>query len=456
MNPTEVITYNPNPLPVRIDKNFAFHISSFNTLFGEDSKLIKAIIFYMAINFQEKDLFGFHKLDPKEFCEKLKYHQSHLSYIHKTPFFLTHDPNAQKLIELEEKHGRNSVHRTWSTILENALYILTNRSFIDDYRVRKQNKTVVETQRFNFIDSIRFEHVKTGKTKKTIYYYKPNPLFEDNLRTYFIGSFTNHFASLRQNNLDDSYLNLLNRINNATSNKLTGIQFSIGAIAEILNISEYKRFTQYKRKVTDKFETLKPFLDSHFKGLELTWIKPSSVTAASALIESIAVPHNKVNYENIALITWELYTKEEVATSNQKTYDNIFDTELSRNIIKAYFDTHEGKLLNAEEENKKDSFYKWVFSSKDMQLKKATYITTYGAIKKHQISVEQHASSYLKTLVYISTIQEKHNCIQFEKNSIRLTLKGKEIIFNQLYELTNYFMEQWPSQIGKISNSQIA
>tara|TARA_R110000744_G_scaffold380545_1_gene501904 strand:- start:2784 stop:4154 length:1371 start_codon:yes stop_codon:yes gene_type:complete len=455
MNPTEVITYNPNPLPVRIDKNFAFHISSFKELFGEDSKLIKAIIFYMAVNFQQKDLFGFYKLDPKEFCDKLKYHQSHLSYIHKNPFFLAHDPNAQQLLHLEQKHGRNSVHRTWSTVLENALYILTNRSFIDDYRVRKQNKTVVETQRFNFIDTIRFEHVKTGKTKKTVYYYKPNPLFEENLRTYFIGSFTSHFTSLRQNNLDDSYLNLLNRINNATSNKLSGIQFSIGALAEILNISEYKRFALYKRKVTAKFDTLIPFLDSHFKGLQLTWIKPSSVSATSDLIESIVIPNSKVNYENIALVTWEIYSKEETAKNNQKTYDNIFDTELARNIIKAYFDTHEGKLLNADEEDKKLSFYKWVFSPNDMQLKKATYITTYGAIKKHQINIEQHASFYLKTLVYISAIQEKHNCIHFEKNTIKLSLKGKEIIFNQLYELTNYFGDQWPDKINEISKSKI-
>ena len=204
MKPTEVITYNPNPLPVRIDKNFAFHISSFKNLFGEDAKLLKAIIFYMAINFQEKDLFGFYKLDPKEFADKLKFAKTHLFYLHENPFFVTHDPNAQELLALEEKHGRNSAHRTWRTTLENALYILTNRSFIDDYRIREQNKTIVETQRFNFIDTIRFEHVRTWKTKKVVYYYKPNPLFEQNLRTYFIGTFTEHFVALRKSNLDES------------------------------------------------------------------------------------------------------------------------------------------------------------------------------------------------------------------------------------------------------------
>ena len=455
MSTTEVIPYNINPLPVRIDKNFAFHISSFKDLFAEDAKLLKAVIFYMAINFQDKDLFGFYKLDPKDFADKLKFNKPLLFSIHKNPFFMTHDVNAEKLLFLEEKHGRNSEYRTWKTVLENALYILTNKSFIDDYRIREQGKTVVETERFNFIDKIRFEHIKTGKTKKIVYYYKPNPLFEQNLKTYFIGTFTEHFVALRKSNLEEAYLNLLNRINNRASKGFNSIEFSIDTIATLLNINKYKEFSLYKRKVTSKFKKLKISLDQQVKELQLTWIKPTSTTAVSNLIESIVIPNKNVKYDNIALISWESYTKEETYKRNEKVYNNIFDVELNRKLIESYFNTHQGKLLNFDEEIKKASFYKWIFSLDEMNIKSATYISCYIEIKKNNKNIEYDTSFFLKSLVYISQIQKKYDCFKLRRNQIVLSLKDKKIVFNHFYEIINHFSEQYNSQIDSIPKSRI-
>lgn len=456
METEEIVPYSIKQLPIRIDKNFAFHISSFKDLFGEDAKLLKAIIFYMAINFQEKDLFGFYKLDPKEFSEKLKFNKPHLFVIHKNPFFFTHDSNAEKAILLEQKHGRNSIYRTWRTVLENALYILTNKSFIDDYRFRENGKTIVETGRFNFIDKIRFEHIKTGKTKKIVYYYKPNPLFEQNLKTYFIGSFTNHFVALRKSNLDESYLSLLNRINNASIKGCNSIQFSIDTIAKILNIDEYKEFSLYKRKVTSKFNKLKTYLVSHINDLELTWVKPTSSKAIGDLITSIAIPNTNVKYNNIALITWKAYTKEEKYKKDEKVYNNIFDVLLNRKLVEAYFNTHQGKLLHNDEELKKNSFYKWMFSLDDMNIKSATYISSFVEIKKNNMNIEHHTSFFLKTLVYLSKIQEANKCFVFKENKIILYLKeGKKIVFNHFYEVLNHFHKQYGDKIESIPKSKI-
>ena len=157
------------------------------------------------------------------------------------------------------------------------------------------------------------------------------------------------------------------------------------------------------------------------------------------------------------MITWEFFTKQETYKNNEKVYNNIFDTELNRSLTEAYFNTHQGKLLHDNEENKKQGFYKWVFSLEDINIKRAAFVTQYIFIKKSNKNIEYATTFFLKALVYMSITQQQHNCIHVRGNKIILSLKkfDKEIIFNHFYEVLNYFSEQFEDEINKISKSKI-
>lgn len=422
--------------PIRVDKNVAFNIAAFRE-FGDDSKILKAIIIYMAINHQEEDLFGFYKLDPKKFAKEMYLQESHLFRMHPSPFFIEHDPNARVLIDNEQKEGRMSSHRTWSTYFENALYILTNRSIIDDYRYKEGNKTIVSTRRFNFIDEIRFELVKTGKTKRILYYYKPNKIYEENLKTYFLNTKIQKYNRLKKPKLDEAYLDILNRINNTNIKNLNSIKFSIDTLANILQVKPYKRFSSYKIKVTEKFEVLRKVIDNDIRNLQLTWANPSK--NIGTYISKVDKTKPKVIYDNIAIISWERLTKKEQSAKDSKTYKNLFETELNRSLIKAFFRSNRIKLKSHDEDYKKKLFYSWILSENDMDIKEIKYQDTYLFVYKNTDNIKSHTKTFLKTLKYLAKLKEEHDCFRFSNDLLYFVTKDKETQFKHFYELLNHF-----------------
>lgn len=428
------LIYNEHLNPLRVDKNIAFNILAFRA-FDDDAKILKAILLYMAINHQEEDLFGFYKLDPKTFAKLMFLSESHLFRMHPKPFFIENDPKARVLIENEQINGRMSHHRTWSTYFENALYMLTNKSIIDDYRIKEGNKSIISTQRFNFIDEIRFELIKTGKTKRIMYYYKPNKKYEDNLKTYFLNTKIEKYNALKKPKLDEAYLDILNRINNANVKGLNAITFNIDDIATILQIEPYKRFSAYKNKISEKFEVLKKTIGNDIKGLDLTWANPND--SLGSHISNLQMDKPKVIYKNVAIISWDRLTKEEKSKKDSNIFKNIFDTELTRALIQAFFNTHEAKLTN-DEERKKIAFYVWMFSDQDMDIKQIKFNDTYVEVYKNTKSLKPYAEDFVKVLKYVVKVQSKHNCISFNNDKLYLQLKDKKVEFKHLYELLNY------------------
>lgn len=435
--PTTSLVYKEDFNPLRVDKNIAFNILAFRA-FDEDAKILKAILLYMAINHQEEDLFGFYKIDPKKFSKMMFLNESHLFRMHPRPFFIENDPNARVRIENEQKHGRMSHHRTWSTYFENALYILTNKSIIDDYRIKEGNKSIISTQRFNFIDEIRFELIKTGKTKRIMYYYKPNKKYEDNLKTYFLNSKIEKYNSLKKPKLDEAYLDILNRINNANAKGLNSIAFSADGLALILQIKKYKRFSAYKTKITEKFEVLKKTIADDVKGLDLTWANPKD--SLGAHISNLQKNTPKVIYKNVPIVSWDRLTKEQKTKNDSKIFKNLFDTELTRALIVAFFNTNQAKLTS-DEEQKKIAFYRWIFSDIDMDIKEIKFKDTYVDVYKNTKSLKAFSDDYTKVLNYLSKVQAKHNCISHYDDKLYLQLKDKKIEFKHLYELLNYVKE---------------
>ncbi|MEO1485679.1 MAG: hypothetical protein AAFU57_08030 [Bacteroidota bacterium] len=434
-----VVQYQSDANSLRVDKNVAFNILSFRDL-GDDSKLVKAVLVYTALNHQEDDLFGFYRLDPKKFAKAMFLTESHLYRLHPSPYFLKHDPNAQEKLERERnaEHGRMSEWRTWSTYLENALYILTNQSIVDDYRFKDEQQTVIKTTRFNFFDEITFKLEKSGKTKRIIYYYKPNVKYENNLKQFFLVGEIKKYTQLRKPKLDDAYLNILNRIAGANHKENNFLRFNIDDIAEILVIRKYKRFSDYKAKISEKFERLRSVIGDDIKGLALTWINPEDDMGDH--VEYIQ-EGKKSRYDNVALITWDRLTNEQIRTRDNKIFKNIFDTELTRAFVQTYFKNYEGKLVGLSEDRKKELFYEWFFSEADKDIKEVKYKDTYVEIYKGSKGMNAYAREFLKVLEFANNIQQKHQCISFENDQLALYFKDKKVTFKHLYQLMHHLQE---------------
>lgn len=430
---------------IRVDKNFAFNIQEFR-VFEEDSKLLKALIIYMAWN-NQKDLFGFYKIDPANFAKIMFFNKNHLFQIHPNPKQLQLK-NAVDLLAKESLHGRMTEFRTWSSYLENALFILNNEKIIKDYRYKTDKKAISSIKSFTFLDEIQFEIVKTGKTKKIIYKYIPNEKFQENLKNYFLNTKLNKYNVLKKPNLDEAYLDILNRINNCNAKNENSITFNLDNFASILGIGKYKSFSKYKLKISSKFELLKKTIGSDVKDLELIWGKRKG--HAQSLVSKLSANSKRtttassVNYDNIPIITWRAESKDELRIKDSETFKNIFDTELIKELTKAYFWSNNTEIDELDEFNKKKSFYAWFFSEKDMDVKSIKFQDTYVDVYKSTDGLAFQENKFNETIKRLIKIKsEVPNFITLTSNGL-LHLKfpnGDSKKFEHLYEVINIFSE---------------
>ena len=423
----------------RIDKNFAYNIGNFRT-FQEDAKILKQLLAYIAVTYQDQDLFGFFKLDPKKFAKTMYLNDRKLFSIHPDPYFKKHHPKATILIDQEQKKGRMSEHRTWSSYLENALYLLANYSFINDYRTKEGNKIIVSTERFNYLDDIKFKLVKTGKTKKIVYYYKPNEKFIKNLQSYFLNIDIQKFNVLKKPNLEEAYVSITNSVNNESVKGINAITYSVDALADILNVDSYAKFSQYKSKITEKFERLKNTIGEDIPGLDLTWINPS--TSIGGHIATIGSETPTVKYKSVPIVSWNKLTKKEKDEIDRKTFKNIFDTQLTRSLIHAYLNMNKVKSsIFDDEETKKKGFYNWFFSEEDLDIKQIQFKHSYVEVYKNTLNLSNLEQDFTSVIKYLSKIQSEHNCIKYIDNKLLFVTKEKTVEFSHLYQLINHVLE---------------
>lgn len=415
---------NPKESSVRLDKNVAFNILEFRQ-YDQDASILKALLFYIAYN-NQTDLFGYCALDPAQFSSLLKISLNRLFRMHPNPEFLKHH-GAQDKLKLEQKHGRMSTYRTWSTYLENALYILNTKVIVKDYRYHEKDKIIIESKNFTFLEEIRFVLKKTGKTHKVIYYYKPSEKFEANLKQYFLDTKLNKFAALKRSSLDDAYLDLLNRINNASAKNLYSIFFNIDDFADILAIKPYSRFSMYKRKINEKFNKLCQVIDKDVEGLELTWIKGQDQKVAA----------NPV-------ISWSKPPKKAVDNKNETVFKNIFDTELVKSLVKRFFETQQKRISILNEDQKISAFYQWFFSYDDLDIKEIVFKATYIEVYKNTKFLKKELERFNKMLLHMCKNQEKHKMIgSTAEGKVYLRVNDRKIMFDFLYDLFNYYQEKY-------------
>lgn len=423
--------------PVLLDRNMAYNIREFRK-YGKDSKLLRSILLFMAVNHQQIDLFGFYKLDPARFAEIMNLNREHLFRKHPQPYFIGHREDSQDLLERERKEGRMSPYRTWSTELENALYILTHVTIFDDYHYKTENGAIMGTQRFNYLDEIRFELVDVAKTQKIIYYYKPNPLFEKNLKNYFLLSKVKKYLDLKKPRLDEAYLDLTNRINIAESDGKSSIVFNIDTISDIMNIQKYAQFSKQKAKVTEKFEKLRSVVGDDKPGLDLTWARSDSN------MEDYA---NKVQgkrtrkVDNLAIISWDLLKKEDREAKESEIWKYNFNLELNRALIRAFFNTKDAELSHLSDEAKKEAFYGWMLSEEGMDIKEIKYQDTYVDIYKSTRALPKFKEEFVKTVTKMARWQNEFNCFSYNEDQICFTDKKGTTRFSHFYELYNFILK---------------
>lgn len=426
---------------IRIDKNLAFNIDDFNDY--EQDQILTSLITFMACKHQ-KDLFGFCKIDPKEFAKEMGFNVNHLFKIHPEPKQLE-SKDGLKLLAEENINGRMSESRTWSTYLENALYILSTRTIIDDYRYKTAKKSIASVKTFILLEEIRIEIVKIGKTKKVVYKYKPNPKFEENLKSYFLNIKLEKYVTLKKPRLNYGYIQILNRINNANQNNLNSITFNIDTLAKILHIEPHSRFSNYKRKVTSKFEKLKETIDQDVKGLQLVWGKNSDHIAALENKLTVNKPNTKVRYDNTPIIIWEKPNPKLETSKNYKIFKNIFDTELIKGITKAFFSLKDKKIETnfLDDDQKVIAFYDWFFSEEGMDIKLIKFRDTFVDVYNTTKSLVKFELDFKNAVVFFSQVKlhESYD-LQYTEDSIRFSYPVKDekqvVEFEHLYQLLNF------------------
>ena len=401
---------------LRIDRNFVFYITSFKKYGSEDEQLIKDLIVYMSYRFQ-KDLFGFISLDPEDFCKQMKYDKTNLLRTHKNPVFyeLKSELSEIEHLELEKKHGKDSKYRVWKNKLENALLILQSERFYFSEDAKENNISEVTLNNFMYIKEISVAHIKTGKTKKLLYKYKPTEEFETKLKNLFIVTSLESYLNLKSKNLTDLYFRLTYNIQHYDKKRINAITYDFKSFAELMNIkidsiedeNIKNGFSNVKKNINRKFnKDFLPIIKDETLDLKLDWIKGKNA-----------------KYNNVPQISWVNKTIEEISAIENKVYGDLFYTELLKTISKNYYQNYKQHVLNNNDIL--SGFLEWVFSYDDFEIKESIYLSVYANIRGNKTTdinmIKQNATLFFGNLSSIGSWNKKHSFVGYTDNLFFLT-----------------------------------
>jgi len=423
---------------IRVDKNFAENIKNISKNYKKDAAIIKAILMYMAYDSQ-KDLFGFYKIDPQEFADTMFFQKTNLFRMHPNPKQLL-KKGVKEDIENEKRFGRMSEHRMWKSNLENALYILSTESVVTDYKYKVDTKSIGVVERFNFIDKIEFELEYVGRTKKIIYKYKPNPKFEENLKTYFSNVCIKKYGLLKKPKLEDAYVDLLNQINNQNVKGLNTKAFKLEIFADIMSIKKHEDFSNYKSKINTKFERLKAVVGDDVKGLKLIWGKSSDHIESTMNALIVNRKKQKVKYDNIPILTWDRVSQNDLSIISSKLFKTMFRQQLFKGLSKICFSKYKDEITHFIDQEKIVFFYEWILSSSDLDIKLIKYKDTFIDIYKSTNSLPKFSLEFKDTLKALSNAYYTKKTIILSADKIILNTKRfSNKKFNHFYELMDFY-----------------
>lgn len=435
---------------VRVDKNFGHNITDFKKYSSYDQRILKTMIVYMSLTFQ-KNLFGLVEISLSDFSNKMKIPRTALVAKHKDPiYFKVSSKTEKELIELEEKHGKMSEHRIWQSVFENTLFILKYEKILGSYLTKKNDTKTVSINDFSYIKSLHLSFKKTGKTKKLIYHYQPTEEFEQSMTKFFFNINLKTFIEVREHNLDDWYLSLMNRINNENLKGINKLEFTIQLFSDLLNVknstlydqNSERAFSNIKRNCDKKFnEKFIPIVKNEIDNLKLNWIKGP-----------------KAKYSNIAVVSWRGENKIEIKKKNDAIYDDLFYSEYFKEL--SLFYNNEYALFETEDIAKYQGYIQWLLSYKDINIKESNYIAIYTKLKGNKKDLDHQCRSFVSSLSQIySIICKDPSFIYYEdlKFHMKLIIKNEVKVYSfmnvkdfmlKFYNERNFF-ENYYSQLNK-------
>ncbi len=419
---------------LRIDKNFAYHITSLKKYVDEE-RLLKDLIIYMSYSYQRGlDLFGRSSLDPYDFCKKMKVDRTNLMRTHPDPlFFKVSDMTKEECLALEKLHKKDSSYKVWDSFLENALFILKYEKTITSYSSKDEMGDRVTLADFSYIKELSY--IK-GPRRKHFYEYIPTEEFENSLKSFFINGNIDTYILLRKTSLEDFYLKLLNRIEDQEK-KSNYILYKFREFAELLNIStdaldnadstKKKTFSDIKKKINYKFnKNFIPKLNGQIPDLSLSWIAPE---------------YSKV--KSIPKVSWRKRSEKELTERNNLIYNDIFYTELFKE-LSSFFYANYGYLQHNEERQMND-FLTWLFSMDNFDVKKSNYISIYAKRKGDKKNLEAEATDFFSNLIEIGNRNKLKTFIWYKDrrfffHNIR---DGKEYTYHHIKDLLVLLVSQF-------------
>jgi hypothetical protein len=334
----------------------------------------------------------------------MKHTRSNLLRTSSDPIFfkLNTEKTPEEHLALEKKHGNNSKYRIWNNKIENAFLILQSERFYYSNELINNDITKVSQSNFTYLKETFILFQKINRTYKISYQYIPSEEFEKTLKSYFLVSNLESYLKIKKGKLVDLYFNILYRSQYDKVNAPNKVSFNIKQLAELMNIStdvleKEKGFSRLKDKISLKFKKgLLPHLENDILGLNLEFIK--GVNA---------------KYKNIPVISWNKKNDIELKEIKEKTYNDLFYTELIKELSINYKENYQEFDLDAKSVTK--GFLNWIFSSKDYKIKVSKYISVYADTQGNKKEVEVRAAEFFANLIDIGNYNKQETLIFFKE-----------------------------------------
>lgn len=356
---------------IRIDKNIAYNINSFDTIEDAQTRdIIKSLLIYFSFKEQSKDLFNFSYFDPHHFAQVMKLDRANL---------MRKNKNAICLVK------ENNLEFKWETYLENALFFLFTNPIFEEYKGSTSGKNFTGLRNYLIIKEIRCFHPDkkgSGKPKK-FYHYKLDEYFENNLKNFFFNISLPIYVEMKKINVEDFYLVIKNIYNQAYKKGINEYQFSFDIIKEYLNVSS-NTIKDQKYKINKIFKKIEIILSKEIPGFKFSWIKGPGQ-----------------NYAYVPVMKWDKMSQEEIKKITTTIYDSIFLEELRNKYYQTY-------TKHISERKTGGGFWQWLFDTDKTELINIfieTHISKYGA-KATYPSKEILAASFVDKIKKIKSLEE--------------------------------------------------
>lgn len=373
----------------RIDKNMAYNIEDFS------ENVARSLVIYFSYSFQS-NFFGFGTFDPEDFGRVMGYDLSYLQRKHPEPLQLK-GLSKEEIFALEEDEKINPQNRLFDSVLENALFLLT-----EPIRFRRGGKVASwkngdryysEIGSFQYLKSVscQFTRGKAGKGKnKIVYIYSLSKEFLDNMNNFYLsGSIQGHIA-LRKQALDGLYFYLKNIQNGLQSKFQNQTMLKFDELVSLSNISPNYNKADKKKYLKKAFDTINDKSDLKFNY--------DFVSGGSSRWKYVP----QITFHN------EFLTK--------KDFDNFQFTQ--RQQIMSELIVHELRYMFEQfkpawfySDNRVDNFISWLTSDDNKKEKKLAYdnayLKAYGSLNKYH---EPARDSFFRDLKGKKSLKEVFYC----------------------------------------------